>query len=135
MVLGLKRQFFLGQKNKSFTASVEAISNAILRPETGAVINDQEAERKIRELIPTANDGEVVIRQKLKGIRIVLGGLMAEAGPTAISQTRTQIANAAALKKAPKTVEDKTKAADALKSMTEQQEADKKELEKLRAGK
>lgn len=86
----------LSPENKRFLQAAEAMSNAALRPETGAAITKEEMTKKMIELIPLAGDGPEVIAQKKRAQQQVLENLKARAGPDALSLLpRTSLKKAA----------------------------------------
>lgn len=72
-----------GGDRQQFSQAASSLSEALLRAATGAGINNQEAEQKIREITPQFGDSDAVIAQKMKSIPLYLQSLQMRAGPGA----------------------------------------------------
>ena len=65
---------------QQFLQGMSSMSEALLRAATGAGVNHDEAQQKIRELTPQAFDGPDVIAQKMNSIPVYLESLRVRAG-------------------------------------------------------
>jgi hypothetical protein len=72
-----------GGDRQQFSQAASSLSEALLRAATGAGINAQEADQKIREITPQFGDSDAVITQKMKSIPLYLQSLQMRAGPGA----------------------------------------------------
>lgn len=75
----------VSEKAQLWKQSVDRISNAALRFESGAAIGEQEAARKIREAIPGYGDSPAVVKSKMRTIERIIKGLEVAAGPAGVS--------------------------------------------------
>lgn len=72
-----------GADRQQFSQAASSLSEALLRAATGAGINAQEADQKIKEITPQFGDSDAVIAQKMKAIPLYLQSLQMRAGPGA----------------------------------------------------
>jgi len=63
-----------------FVQAASSMGEALLRAATGAGINNQEAEQKVRELVPQIGDKAPLIKQKMNSYDVYMAGLKARAG-------------------------------------------------------
>lgn len=72
-----------GETRQKFIQSASSLSEALLRAATGAGVNKEEAEQKIRELTPRIGDSDAVRKQKMDAIPLYIESLKVRAGPGA----------------------------------------------------
>lgn len=63
-----------------YVQASSSMAEALLRAATGAGVNAQEADQKIRELVPQLNDKPGNVRQKMSTYAVYMAGLKARAG-------------------------------------------------------
>ena len=63
-----------------FVQAASSMGEALLRAATGAGINNQEAEQKVRELVPQIGDKAELIKQKMDSYDVYMAGLKTRAG-------------------------------------------------------
>lgn len=72
-----------GDDRQKFIQGASSLSEALLRAATGAGVNKEEAQQKIRELTPVTGDSDAVIEQKMASIPLYIESLKVRSGPGA----------------------------------------------------
>lgn len=72
-----------GKDRQKFLQAASSGSEALLRAATGAGVNKEEAEQKVRELTPVFGDSDEVIAQKMAAMPLYIESLKVRAGPGA----------------------------------------------------
>ena len=72
-----------GEDRQKYVQGASSLSEALLRAATGAGVNMDEAQQKVRELTPQIGDSDAVIKQKEAAIPLYLKTLEMRAGPGA----------------------------------------------------
>lgn len=75
--------FLRSADRQKFMQASSSLSESLLRAATGAGINKEEAEQKVKELTPQFGDGTQVIQQKMDAIPLYIESLKVRAGPGA----------------------------------------------------
>lgn len=68
---------------QQFIQGASSLSEALLRAATGAGINNQEAEQKVKELTPIFGEDAATTKQKMESVKLYLDALKVRAGPGA----------------------------------------------------
>lgn len=74
---------FRGADRQKFMQASSSLSEALLRAATGAGVNKDEAEQKVRELTPVIGEAEETTKQKMAAIPLYIESLKVRAGPGA----------------------------------------------------
>jgi hypothetical protein len=98
---GAVGNYLRSSNRQQFSQAASSLSESLLRAATGAGINNQEAEQKVKELTPQWGDTEANIKQKMDAIPIYIESLKVRAGPGAKKVTGTQPAAATPASPAP----------------------------------
>lgn len=77
----LSSAYLNSEAYKKFKQAALDIATAILRPESGAVIGEEEAANVALQYLPAPGDTPAVIKQKRDNLMVKLAGLEREAGP------------------------------------------------------
>ena len=72
-----------GKDRQKFLQAASSASEALLRAATGAGVNKDEAEQKVRELTPVFGDSDEVIAQKMAAMPLYIESLKVRSGPGA----------------------------------------------------
>ena len=72
-----------GEDRQKFMQGASSLSEALLRAATGAGVNKEEAEQKIKELVPQFGEKAALTKQKMESIPLYLESLKVRAGPGA----------------------------------------------------
>lgn len=72
-----------GKDRQKFLQGVGSLSEALLRAATGAGVNKEEAEQKVRELTPVFGEDQETTAQKMAAIPLYIESLKVRAGPGA----------------------------------------------------
>lgn len=70
-------------ERQKFMQGASSLSESLLRAATGAGVNRDEAEQKVRELTPVFGDDEETVKQKMAAIPLYIETLKVRAGPGA----------------------------------------------------
>lgn len=71
------------EQRQKFMQGASSLSESLLRAATGAGVNRDEAEQKVRELTPVMGDSDATIKQKFDAIPLYIESLKVRAGPGA----------------------------------------------------
>lgn len=77
---GVIPQGLKSDDRQMFDQAIDNFISAVLRPESGAVISDQERTDAVKQYIPTPGDDEAVIEQKARNRDVVMMSTQLEAG-------------------------------------------------------
>ena len=80
---GSMANLFRGADRQKFIQASSSLSEALLRAATGAGVNKEEAEQKVRELTPQFGEDDAVTQQKYAAIPLYIESLKVRAGPGA----------------------------------------------------
>lgn len=79
-------QGFRGPDRQKYLQGASSLSESLLRAATGAGVNRDEAEQKVKELTPQVGDGDDLIEQKMASIPLYIESLKIRAGSTGASK-------------------------------------------------
>lgn len=79
-MMGAVGNFLTGASRQQFNQGTASLAEALLRAATGAGVNKEEAQQKIKELTPQFGDGSEVVQQKMNAIPLYIESLKLRSG-------------------------------------------------------